>query len=204
MIRFILFFILFLSSFLRSQERIQVIGRDSIFPKIDGFTTVYHSTFETKTLENSACLVVISSVHSSLSTEDIEAIYEYVFKGGSVYIAAENEPFTAEANQLTQRIFFKHFQGEFIDSLAEPVIQSSTNNGLLQKPSSYVAGKTVTTFPLDYRLKVELWVKDNPLILSAHIGEGKVILDGGYSRFLSPHFKIEDELLPLMLWLLLK
>lgn len=196
--------VLFFSTTLWSQENILVIGRDSIFPNIDGYSTVYNSTFETKNLEKFSCLVVISSVHSSLSQEDIESIYEYIFKGGSVYIAADNEPFTAEANQLTQRIFFKHFQGEFVDTLAEPVIQSSTNNGLLHKSASYEAGKTVTTFPLDYRLKVELWVKDNPLILSAHVGEGKVILDGGYSRFLIPNFKIENELIPLIMWLMLK
>ena len=45
------------------------------------------------------------------------------------------------------------------------------------------AGKTTSAFPLDYRLKVEAWVSDQALILSGNIGKGRIIIDGGYSRF---------------------
>jgi len=36
---------------------------------------------------------------------------------------------------------------------------------------------------LDYRLKVEAWLNDQPLILSGNYKKGRIIIDGGYSRF---------------------
>jgi hypothetical protein len=43
--------------------------------------------------------------------------------------------------------------------------------------------QSTVTFPMDYRLKVEVWSGDEPLILSGNFGKGKIILDGGYARF---------------------
>ena len=48
---------------------------------------------------------------------------------------------------------------------------------------SVPAGTTTVAFPLDYRLKVEAWINDEPLILSGESYKGKIIIDGGYSRF---------------------
>ena len=45
------------------------------------------------------------------------------------------------------------------------------------------AGNSTVAFPLDYRLKVEAWVDDEPLILSGKWLNGRVLIDGGYSRF---------------------
>ena len=45
------------------------------------------------------------------------------------------------------------------------------------------AGRSTVAFPMDYRLRVEAWVADQPLILSGELDAGKVIIDGGYSRF---------------------
>jgi hypothetical protein len=49
--------------------------------------------------------------------------------------------------------------------------------------NQYFANQSIVTFPMDYRLKVEVWSGDEPLILSGNFGKGKIILDGGYARF---------------------
>jgi hypothetical protein len=197
-----LFFLAFFlqAFFAQSQDTILVLGRDSIFPNLVEYPAIFKSTFSEKILKTTRIIVVISSVQSNLSEEDVELLYNFVFQGGSMYIAAENEPFTSEANQLTQRFFFKQFQGEITDTIAKVAIPYSSN-GLFRDAKDVDAGKTVTSFPLDYRLKVELWVADNPLIMSAQFGEGRVILDGGYSRFNSLQFNSRENLLPLLDWL---
>jgi len=186
--------------FAQSQDTILVLGRDSIFPKLVEYPAIFKPTFSKEILKTTRIIIVISSVQSRLSEEDVELLYNFVIQGGSMYIAAENEPFTSEANQLTQRFFFKQFQGEITDTIAKVAIPCSSN-GLFRDAKEVVAGKTVTSFPLDYRLKVELWVADNPLIMSAQFGEGRVILDGGYSRFNSLQFNSRENLLPLLDWL---
>lgn len=197
-----LFFLAFFlqAFFAKAQDTILVLGRDSIFPQMVDYPAVFIPSFSEEIVKNTPIIVVISSVQSSLSDEDVELLYNFVFHGGSMYIAAENEPFTSEANQLTQRFFFKQFHGEIRDTLTETAIPCSSN-GLFRNVKNVDAGKTVISFPLDYRLKVELWVDDNPLIMSAQVGEGRVILDGGYSRFNSSRFNLNENLLPLLDWL---
>ena len=60
---------------------------------------------------------------------------------------------------------------------------STYGNLQLENLPDLPAGKTTSAFPLDYRLKVEAWVSDQALILSGNIGKGRIIIDGGYSRF---------------------
>ncbi|MFK7787641.1 MAG: hypothetical protein AB8B56_21140 [Crocinitomicaceae bacterium] len=133
-----------------------------------------------ETLDSFKVICLFSNSTSSLNEADAIRIEEFVRSGGGLYLGAENWPLQAESNQLTQKLYLKESFGEYHLPVAE-IEQESGNLDL--EMDTIPAGKSTVAFPMDYRLKVEAWVADQPLILSGKIDEGKVIIDGGYSRF---------------------
>ena len=132
-------------------------------------------------LVNYKAIFIFSNSTSSLSEKDIEKIINFVENGGGLYSGSENWPLQAEANQLTTRLFEKQSYGNYTNKKAE--IKRKDGDLHLEKINEIPAGETTVAFPMDYRLKVEAWIDDQPLILSGNIGKGKIIIDGGYSRF---------------------
>lgn len=121
-----------------------------------------------------------SNSTSSLTDAEVERVENFVREGGGLYLGAENWPLQAESNQLTKQLYLKESFGEY-DAPVAKIEQHSGNLNLGMK--TIPAGRSTVAFPMDYRLKVEAWVADQPLILSGEVDEGKVIIDGGYSRF---------------------
>ncbi len=121
-----------------------------------------------------------SNSTSSLSDSEVLRVESFVREGGGLYLGAENWPLQAESNQLTKRIYLKESFGEY-DATDAEIEKKSGNLGLAYE--TIPAGRSTVAFPMDYRLRVEAWVADQPLILSGQLDEGKVIIDGGYSRF---------------------
>jgi len=115
-----------------------------------------------------------------LSDSEALRVENFVRAGGGLYLGAENWPLQAESNQLTKKIYLKESFGEY-DSPEAEIEQKSGNLHL--EMATIPAGRSTVAFPMDYRLRVEAWVADQPLILSGKIDEGNVIIDGGYSRF---------------------
>ena len=123
-------------------------------------------------------IFIFSTAHSILKKEDVEKLNLFLNLGKGIYIGSENWPLQAESNQLTSFFYTKEVWGNFTQEKAIP-----TKLGLIEIADSIPAGSSTVVFPLDYRLKVEAWVNDEPLILSGKLAGGSVILDGGYSRF---------------------
>ena len=123
-------------------------------------------------------IFIFSTAHSILNKGDIEKLNLFLHQGKGIYIGSENWPLQAESNQLTSFFYHKEVWGNFTDENAIP-----TKFGLIKRADSIPAGISTVVFPLDYRLKVEAWINDEPLILSGKLVGGRVILDGGYSRF---------------------
>jgi len=132
-------------------------------------------------LNNYQIIMLFSSASSRLNNNDLERIIDFVEHGGGIYSGSENWPLIAESNQLTQKIYKKESFGNYHSDKIE--FASTYGNLQLENLSDLPAGKTTSAFPLDYRLKVEAWVSDQALILSGNIGKGRIIIDGGYSRF---------------------
>ena len=131
-------------------------------------------------LDSFQVICLFSNSTSSLNESDASRIEEFVRSGGGLYLGAENWPLQAESNQLTQKLYLKESFGEY----HSPVAQIEQRSGNLDLEMDTIpAGKSTVAFPMDYRLKVEAWVADQPLILSGKLDKGKVIIDGGYSRF---------------------
>lgn len=177
MLRFIVFLLIAFSScaqqdsilFIGNYQKICVPGNhvfksDSLPDKINLYSMIF----------------IYSGAHSDLDSTDIERIVLYIHKGGNLYIGGENWPLQAELNQLTSFLFQKTCYGNYNGADAE-----SAKNGRLELATleRIPSGKSTTSLPLDPNFNVEAWTNDQPLIVSAILGEGKLVMDGGYSRF---------------------
>lgn len=133
-----------------------------------------------QSLNNYGAILLFSNSTSKLSQHHIEQIVDFVEDGGGLYAGAENWPLQAESNQVTHRLYKKESFGDYESMEAEV---SATDSNLELEERVIPAGKSTVAFPMDYRLKVEVWIEDQPLILSGKLEKGKIIIDGGYSRF---------------------
>ena len=131
-------------------------------------------------LDSFQVICLFSNATSSLTEDEASRVESFVRSGGGLYLGAENWPLQAESNQLTKKLYLKESFGEYDSPVAE--IQRESGNLHLEM-ETIPAGRSTVAFPMDYRLRVEAWVSDQPLILSGKVDEGKVIIDGGYSRF---------------------
>ena len=149
----------------------QLVIMDSLPASLDSFNTIF----------------LFSNATSFLSSDDVVMIDSFVNKGGGLYNGSDNWPLQAEANQMTQKLYRKESFGNYKETAAK---SGEAGNLDLEELDTIPAGKTTSAFPMDYRLKVEAWVADQPLILSGHHGKGRIVIDTGYSRF---YCDIRDE-----------
>ncbi|PHR31878.1 MAG: hypothetical protein COA38_07375 [Fluviicola sp.] len=143
-------------------------------------STVLRTTVLPASLDSFKIICFFSNSTSSLTESEATRVEHFVRSGGGLYLGSENWPLQAESNQLTQKLYLKESFGEYDSPLAE--IEQESGNLQLEM-ETIPAGRSTVAFPMDYRLRVEAWVADQPLILSGKVDQGKVIIDGGYSRF---------------------
>lgn len=130
------------------------------------------------TLSSYSAIFLFSSAQSILNEKKVEQLLQFLYGGNGLYLGSENWPLQAESNVMTNLLFSKNSWGDF----SEPNAQLS-EKGIFEEMKTIPSGTTTVAFPMDYRLKVEAWVNDEPLILSGEYYKGKIIIDGGYSRF---------------------
>lgn len=168
----------FFSNILLGQARILFTGNtSSLCYAIDTVEITTLSTFPDSISEYDA-IFIFSSAQSILSEKNIEQLNTFLKSGKGVYIGSENWPLQAESHQLTTVYYSKQTWGNFTTEKAKVAEES-----ILYPSDTIASGTTTVAFPLDYRLKVEAWIDDEPLISSGDLLGGKVIIDGGYSRF---------------------
>ncbi len=137
-----------------------------------------------------AAIYIFSTANNILDLNDLERLVDYVEKGGNLYVGADNWPLQSEFNLLSNFLFKKECYGNFTATDA----QSAESGRLeLHELERIPAGKSTTGIPLDPTLKVEAWIQDHPLIMSGLIGNGKIVLDGGYSRFYCSFLSKDSE-----------
>lgn len=186
--RSILIIFVILSTLGYSQPTAYVYGNDVNLCLTD--TLQITQLKELKNLNSSDAVFIFSGAGNGLSKGAIDTLIEFVYRGGGLYIGAENWPLQTEANQITSRLFNKSSFGFYTSEIAE----SATNGNLsFQDLDTIPSGKTAVAFPMDHRLTVEAWVEDQPLLLSGYHGKGRIIIDGGYSRFYCDQITVEGK-----------
>ena len=161
-----------------SQNKILFIGNISQICYEDSNSTIELSSDLPETLSSYSAIFLFSSAQSILNEKKVEQLLQFLNVGKGLYLGSENWPLQAESNVMTNLLFSKNSWGDF----SEPNAQLS-EKGIFEEMKTIPSGTTTVAFPMDYRLKVEAWVNDEPLILSGEYYKGKIIIDGGYSRF---------------------
>lgn len=176
-----IFLFLFISFSSSSQTSLLFIGNTEPLCVVSDSTISVNiaETLPSK-LEEFDALFIFSGAVSSLKPEDVEAIITFVKNGKGLYCGAENEPLQQEFHQISTILFSKSVWGNFTQTTAlvdeKSFIDPTVGNAIS-------TGETPVAVPLDVRVKVEVWVDDEPLITSYELEQGKIVFDGGYSRF---------------------
>ncbi|MFN5416954.1 MAG: hypothetical protein ACK5B9_07870 [Flavobacteriia bacterium] len=191
--RFFVYIFCFIFFNLHSQS-VLVLGKPiELQPSEKSIQFSYKDNLQDVNLTNYQIVFVFSTGNNFLQKSDEDSLIAYVRKGGNLYLGAENTPFLEESNQILKSIYNFEAYGDFIADTMK--IDSNSNFDLSQE--KILSGRSTVSFPIDYRLKVEAWSNDNPIILSGKIDQGKIIIDGGYSRFYEAENskKLLDEIL---------
>lgn len=167
-----------ISSAVFCQNKILFIGNISQICYDETLSTIELSSDLPDTLSSYSAIFLFSSAQSILNEKKVEQLLQFLNSGNGLYLGSENWPLQAESNVMTNLLFSKNAWGDFNEANA-----LLSKDGIFKEMESIPAGTTTVAFPLDYRLKVEAWVNDEPLILSGECYKGKIIIDGGYSRF---------------------
>lgn len=163
---------------LSQQTRGLILGNTSNLCFAD--TSFHQSDSLPQVLDSFQVIFFFSNSTSNLSQTDLTRLEAFIIKGGGLYTGSDNWPLQAEANQITKEFYQKESFGNYEADIAQSNGSGKLN---LHEIDSIPAGKTTAAFPLDYRLTVEAWVEDQPLILSGSYGQGNIVIDTGYSRF---------------------
>lgn len=170
-----------LNTFVSSAQKPAIVlgNHDAVFLPDNGQFNRLESLPEN--LDSVSCILLFSNAASILSQSDADRLIRFLQGGGGLYLGADNWPLQSEANQLAMMIYGKEYYGEFDAQKTQSNIQS----GHLHFDSLAIipAGLSTSAFPLDHRLAVEIWNDDQPLVLTGFVSSGRIILDGGYSRF---------------------
>ena len=108
--------------------------------------------------------LIFSGASSCLKNEDFTNIIEFISRGGGLYLGCENFSFQS--------------WGNFQSSYAK-VSDDSEITELKEIPT----GNSVAVFPMNSNFKVDVWLDDNPMVMSGNFSSGRIVVDGGYSRF---------------------
>lgn len=164
-----------------SQIQVLLIGNsEKICPTIVDSIQYVQLDSLPDTLTDFDVIFIFSNAKSILTKSDQETMITHLQAGNGIYIGCENWPLQAEANQLTNSLLGKEFWG---NNTEENALICHKEQSLFEDKKMIKAGNSSVQFPLDYRLKTEVWIDDEPLILSSRSFGGGLILDGGYSRF---------------------
>ena len=184
----ILLFVLVSSTICFSQKTLflgnnTAICKDFIDEKVD--------TVQLNPLEDYDLIYIFSGARSVLTTNFLQELDTFLTRGKGIYIGSENWPMQSEARILTQHLF----QKEFWENQSNLSSSGEVSDHKVIASENIDPGRSVATFPMDVRLKVEVWLGDEPLILSSEYLGGRIILDGGYSRFYCPLNNDENKVL---------
>lgn len=176
---FFVFLFLLCSNNLIGQGKILFTGNISKICIESASYEIHSSLHFPDSISKYDAIFIFSGAQSILKDTHIESLLEFLQSGKGVYLGSENWPMQAESNQLTNLLFSKQAWGNFSQKNAE----IDKGISILSDFDTLLAGTTTVSFPLDYRLRVIAWVEDEPLIQIGETLGGKLILDGGYSRF---------------------
>ena len=141
-------------------------------------------------LKNASQLWVISSSTRKLNDDHAEVIKEFFESGKGLYIWGDNQPYYADANFLSQKIFGTSMNGNTYANQTVGISGEGSNragivNGhLVSTGVEYVyEGITIATVESTQELSPLIYGSDDNLVAVIYEHNGKrAIIDGGFTR----------------------
>lgn len=179
--RLILSLFLLLNLTIGYNQNVLLIGNNEsiVLHKMDSIKYSYQSELPDE-IEMYDCILLFSTAKNSITDEQFDLLLTYVSNGKGLYCGAENYPLNAEFDQFLKILTGQVSYGKYDCEQAVYDHQSNLKQNHIEKVD---AGNSIVSFPLDHRMQVDLWVNDQPLIASMNFNKGRIVLDGGYSRF---------------------
>ncbi len=141
-----------------------------------------------KALEKVSQLWIISDRSPKLSQECLVSIKNFFDKGKGVYIWGDNEPFYADANQVSQFLIGVQMQGNVYGDKTVKVQVLEKNEGFVRHLittgiEKLYEGVTIATIQDSPHLRPLLYGSAKNIVASLYVREGKrLIIDGGFTR----------------------
>lgn len=140
-------------------------------------------------LKKASQLWVISSNVRKLTDEHAEVIKEFFDSGKGLYIWGDNEPYYADANFLSEKIFGTKMLGNTYGDKTVGISSGSGKSGIVDGHliatgvEHVYEGITIATVQPTQELSALIYSSNNELVTAIYEHDGKrAILDGGFTR----------------------
>ena len=171
-----------------AQNEILVVGNSNEICFDTNLNVVYEDNLDH--IFDYRVLLIFSGASSTLKNDDISKIMMFIKNGGGLYLGCDNWPFQAESDVILDSFFSFHSWGNFDSEIAHVSEVSE-----ITQLKEITSGISVAVFPVNSNFKVDVWIEDQPLIMSGDFDNGRLILDGGYSRFYCENMNGSSNLL---------
>ena len=139
-------------------------------------------------LKNASQLWIISSNTAKLSSAHLNVISSFYTSGKGLYIWGDNDPYYADANLLSSKIFASSLSGNSTGDQIVHKFSEQSNIGMVSHPvcagiDNLYEGVTISQISINQNLRPLVFGSDgNVVIAYGTSGKARALLDGGFTR----------------------
>lgn len=145
---------------------------------------------EFESILNCSCqLWIISSYYGQLSNKYLDVIEQYFNSGKGVYILGNNDPYYADANNITKRLFNITMTGDFPGRRVVGVQKKEKQAGIVKNHKiangleTLFEGSSIASIVDSPDLEPIVYGSNHNLVVASYDKNGKrAIIDGGFTR----------------------
>ncbi|RFZ90006.1 hypothetical protein D0C36_23550 [Mucilaginibacter conchicola] len=143
-----------------------------------------------KELQRCCQLWVISDEIKKLDSDHLQVIYEFFHQGRGLYIWGDNDPFFADANQITNSLFQTSLNGDYHGDQVLGLKSESGKSGLIPNHPIFTGiehlyeGITVSALKLNLGSLRPLLLGSDKEVVAGYFDSGgkRAVVDGGFTR----------------------
>ncbi len=123
---------------------------------------------------------VVSDWKRHLDSTHLEVIQSYLEEGKGLYLLADNEPYDADADYISQYFTGATFDGNY---MADKRASSAPGGDLLNDESYIYEGFTVSSLSMSESVKPQIIGSDGQVcVASFDNAQYRILLDGGFTK----------------------
>ncbi len=140
-------------------------------------------------LENSSQLWVISGTQCYLGADAVDVIINYYKAGHGLYLWGDNDPFSADANQLGQKLFGVTMHGDYNGEHVVGVKEGREKSGIIPGHAistgiaHFYEGITIAAVQTNSQVKPLVYSSDGKVVTAySESFNSRLLFDGGFTR----------------------